>query len=161
MTYEPAPERQRDEHPMAYILRVAAYLSEPDRRRLGQGTAAEIRRAVGEMNGRRTGVKPQKPHVLVPTWHSHGGELVPHFHLICPYDATDYEKPCRLWADDTGDSGECEPGCYARSLFDNLSVDEMSINVPDGFSGATIPLYVVGGGDDFTFHHPDLTYLLE
>jgi len=45
---EPAPKRDVGEHPLDYIERVADYLSEPDRRRLGDATAVDIRRAIHE-----------------------------------------------------------------------------------------------------------------
>lgn len=158
MTHEPAPTRRRNEPPLDYVLRVADYLSEPDRRRLKVGTAYEVRLAVEQARRGRVPADEQRPHLLLPTWHSHGGELTWQATIACPYHPANYEKPCRVWADEDGESGECEPGCYARDLLDAVGIQDMMIHVPDGFSGTTIPLYCVGGGDSFELRHPDLTY---
>lgn len=50
MTHEPAPTPQHGESPQAYVLRVCQYLSEPHRRRLGDGTAQYIEQAVNAMD---------------------------------------------------------------------------------------------------------------
>ncbi len=43
---EDAPTPQQGESPQAYILRVCQYLSEPHRRRLGEGTSNYVAQAV-------------------------------------------------------------------------------------------------------------------
>jgi hypothetical protein len=48
---EAAPTPRQGETPQAYILRVCEYLSEPHRRRLGEGTAGFVAQAVSAIEG--------------------------------------------------------------------------------------------------------------
>lgn len=55
-----APEPVAGEHPADYIERVVAYLSEPDRRRMGEATAANMRAAL-------TWLKQTRPMMSTPS----------------------------------------------------------------------------------------------
>jgi hypothetical protein len=44
-----APTPKPDEKPLDYIMRVVAYLNEPDRRRLGDGTRRHMQNAVNKI----------------------------------------------------------------------------------------------------------------
>jgi len=50
VTHQPAPIPQHGETPQAYVLRVCEYLTEPDRRRLGVGTAHYVEQAVAAIS---------------------------------------------------------------------------------------------------------------
>jgi len=50
MTQEPAPRPHDGESPEQFILRLARYLAEPDRRRLGQEALGHVEAAIAAMD---------------------------------------------------------------------------------------------------------------
>jgi hypothetical protein len=96
--------------------------------------------------------EPQRPHIVHVTWGTWGAELVPDVTVQCPYSDDDHDKPCKMWADESGT--RFQDGCYVIEWFDDVGYRDIPFELP---RGTTPPwdVYVFGG----RYEGPELVHV--
>jgi hypothetical protein len=90
--------------------------------------------------------EPQLPHSVLVRWEFTHGEPWPIFAVLCPYEAENHDKPCRIWSDEY-DNGVYQDGCWVQQSLDASGVECWGLTIPDGSDPPWLT-YVFGSGED-------------